>query len=404
MSTRLKSNTGQVVIDNVSDSTLTNVHKPILTYENYREKGFTLWRKYANSKLWEILFLNEIEKKCSLSPVLKRRIERNDYTEEWVYFRSMESVWVPACILIPKRAKKKKMPAVVVLHDHGGFYLWGKEKVVEVEDEHPFLTVLKDFLYDGKSIASELARAGYVTIAIDAVLFGERIARVKGWPRQIPALTKNGILEARRDLSKRHDLDSKVNYYYENQDAYWKQMYQEESLIAKSMFWAGTSLAARIAWDDIKTVDYLLTRPEVDSERIGCLGLSLGGWRAILLAALDERIKVCCSSGWMCELGVDIMKLSKGHSWAMVIPGLYNYLDYPDLAGLIAPRPLMSLHGNKDTSAPLASVRRAQEKIKKIYRESGVPERFWGRIYTASHCLNLKMQRDVLSWFDRWLK
>jgi hypothetical protein len=63
---------------------------------------------------------------------------------------------------------------VVALHDHGGFYLWGKEKLLEFDGEHPALTKFRQDLYSGHSIARELVRQGYVVIAIDMFYWGER--------------------------------------------------------------------------------------------------------------------------------------------------------------------------------------------------------------------------------------
>ena len=76
-------------------------------------------------------------------------------------------------MLIPK-GLTGPAPAVVALHDHGGMYFWGKEKIVEVPDEHPVLAEFKQTAYAGKSIASELARRGYVVIVIDMFYWGER--------------------------------------------------------------------------------------------------------------------------------------------------------------------------------------------------------------------------------------
>jgi len=96
-----------------------------------------------------------------------------DYVRETVRFNTTPDARVPAFVLVPKNVSTPA-PAIVALHDHGGFYLWGKEKIVEVPNEHPVLTDFKKQYYGGKSIATELARQGYVVAVIDMFYWGER--------------------------------------------------------------------------------------------------------------------------------------------------------------------------------------------------------------------------------------
>ena len=101
------------------------------------------------------------------------RVDCGDYVREKVWFNTTPDVRVPAFVLVPKNAPKRA-PAIVALHDHGGFYLWGKEKIVEMPDEHPVLTDFKRQYYGGRSIATELVRQGYVVVVIDMFYWGER--------------------------------------------------------------------------------------------------------------------------------------------------------------------------------------------------------------------------------------
>ena len=100
-------------------------------------------------------------------------MDKGDYIRERIYFNTTPDIRVPAYLLIPK-AGKLPAPAIVALHDHGGFYLWGKEKLVEMENEHPVLTDFKGHYYGGKSVATELVRQGYVVLVIDMFYWGER--------------------------------------------------------------------------------------------------------------------------------------------------------------------------------------------------------------------------------------
>src|SRR5205823_13323079 len=102
-------------------------------------------------------------------------------------------------------------------------------------------------------------------------------------------------------------------------------------------------------WDDVSTVDDLRTRADVDPKRIGCVGLSVGGLRSCHLAALDERIRAAVVVGWMASFPAQLKKHVRhtiGHT--KVVPGLYQHLDYPDVASLAMPAALLVINGSKD--------------------------------------------------------
>src|SRR6185503_4100059 len=99
-------------------------------------------------------------------------------------------------------------------------------------------------------------------------------------------------------------------------------------------------------WDDIRTVEYLLTRPEVDRKRIGCVGLSVGGLRSCHLAALDERIKAAVVVGWMASFPRQLRRhIRNSMGQTKVEPGLYRQHDYLDIASLARPRALLVING-----------------------------------------------------------
>ena len=92
---------------------------------------------------------------------------------ESITLHTTPDIRVPAIVLVPKNVKLPA-PGIVAIHDHGGFYLWGKEKVLAQKGEHPVLTEFRNRYYAGRSIAADLARQGYVVIAIDMFYWGER--------------------------------------------------------------------------------------------------------------------------------------------------------------------------------------------------------------------------------------
>ena len=131
--------------------------------------------------------------------------------------------------------------------------------------------------------------------------------------------------------------------------AFNRRASQDESLVGRSLFTAGVTWPGVMLWDDIRTLDYLASRPEVDAKRLGCVGLSVGGYRSYLLAALDERIKAAVDVGWMTSFGAQLKEhVINTMGLSFHINGLYRYLDFPDLAALVAPRALLVINGSQD--------------------------------------------------------
>src|ERR671912_1878362 len=124
---------------------------------------------------------------------------------------------------------------------------------------------------------------------------------------------------------------------------------QNEQLVGRTISAAGFTWPGVMFWDDIRTVDYLVTRPEVDPKRVGCVGLSVGGLRACHLAALDDRVKAAVVVGWMTSFPAQLKRHVRntiGHT--KVVPGLYRQLDYPDVASLAMPAALLVINGSQD--------------------------------------------------------
>jgi len=311
-----------------------------------------------------------------------RREDRGDYVQETLTFQTTADLRVPAYVLIPKKAKLPA-PGVVALHCHGGFYVWGKDKLVDVDHEHPALTEYKQELYQGRSIASELVRRGYVVIIIDAFYWGERRMLLDQDPpsyRDSQRMTKAEV----SDFNRRAQAS--------------------EQLVARSLFAAGITWPGVLLWDDLRTVDYLASRPEVDPQRIACIGLSLGGYRSFLLAALDPRIKVAVDVGWMTSFASQIRRhVVNTIGFSFHIAGLYRYMDLPDLAALIAPRALLVINGAKDTLFAPEGVRAAFEKIGACFHKASVPDHQRCRLYDTPHEFNRQMQDEAFAWLAQWL-
>jgi dienelactone hydrolase len=290
---------------------------------------------------------------------------------------------VPAYLLIPKKGNGP-YPAVVALHDHGAFYFWGKEKLVETEDEHPVLTDYKKQGYAGNSIATTLARRGYVVLVIDMFYWGER--------RMLLDTDPPDWRDRPRSVSA------------ERIEAFNRRARTSEELLGRTIFTAGFTWPGVMLWDDVRSVDYLVTRPEVDPKRIACVGLSVGGFRSCHLAALDNRIKAVVVVGWMASFPTQLRHRilhTIGHT--MLIPGLYRELDYPDVASLAMPAALLVINGSKDELFEPEGVQTCFAKLHACYKKAGVPDRVRTHLYDAPHEFNAEMQAEAWEWLARWV-
>jgi dienelactone hydrolase len=339
------------------------------------------WKRQARGKLLELL--HYAPPRPDLRAETVERVDRDGYVQEKVYFNTTPDIRVPAFVLLPKSGPRPG-PAIVALHDHGGFYFWGKEKIVETDGEHAVLAKFKQQYYAGKSIASELARAGYVVVVIDMFYWGERRMLLADdaadWRERPPGITAERIAAFNRRSS------------------------ENEQLLGRTIYAAGFTWAGVMYWDDIRTVDYLLSRPEVDPSRIGCVGLSMGGLRTIHLAALDDRIKAAVAVGWMTSFPPQLERHVRNTiGFTKLVPGLYRYLDYPDVASLAAPTPLLVVNGSQDALFEPAGVRASFDKLAACYRKAGAPDNVRTRLFDAPHEFNAAMQAEAWDWLARHL-
>ena len=339
------------------------------------------WQSVARRKLFDLLQYQP----PTVAPDVRliAKTERAGFTEENLLFRTTPQSVVPATVLIPTHGKPP-FPGVVVLHDHGGFYMWGREKVVAGDHEHPILIAFKKQYYSGRSIANELVYQGYAVIAIDMFYWGERRFVLRddqiAWRERPANITAQQIA----DFNRRSG--------------------QHEQLIARALFTAGVTWPGVMLWDDLRTVDYLASRPEVDRNRLACVGLSVGGYRSFMLAALDPRIKAAVDVGWMTAFASQIKQnVNNTMGLVFVIPGMYRYFDQPDLAALVAPRALMVQMGSRDGLFPLSGIQAAYAKIDQCYRKAGAPDRQRCRLFDVPHQFNENMQPEAWEWLKRWV-
>jgi dienelactone hydrolase len=353
-----------------------------LSYLSPQFKDLGEWKRTARRHFLDLL--HYAPPPVDPAPKMLGTVDRGDYVEEHVEFSTTPDIRVPASVLVPKRAPRPA-PAIVALHDHGGFYFWGREKLLERPDEHPVLTDFKRQYYAGRSIASDLARAGYVVVTIDMFYWGER--------RLLLAADPPDWRERPRDIPS------------ERIAAFNRRASENEQLLGRTIFAAGFTWAGVMFWDDIRTVDYLARRPEVDATRIGCVGLSMGSLRAGHLAALDDRVKAAVAVGWMTSFPAQLRRHIRntiGHT--KLVPGLYKSLDYPDVISMAMPTPLLVINGSKDGLFEPGGVRASFDKLAACYAKAGVPDHVRTRLYDAPHEFNAPMQAEAWAWLARFLK
>ena len=341
-------------------------------------KSLERWQLRARARVFDHLFY--APPPVAPDPQVLTRVDKGDHIVEYLTFQTGPDSRIPAYVLVPKNATRR-VPGIVALHDHGGFYLWGKEKIVALDKEHDVLSGFKQQNYDGKSIATELVRRGNVVIVIDMFFWGERRMLLKDDPP---------VYADRESMTK------------EDVTAFNRRAQQSESLVARTLMTAGITWPGVLLWDDIRTLDYLASRPEVDARRLGCVGLSVGGYRSFLLAALDPRIKVAVDVGWMTSFASQIPNhVMNTVGLTFHIVGLYRYFDFPDLAALIAPRAVLVINGSRDRLFALDGVEAAFKKIARCYEKGGAPERQRCRMYDAPHQFSAEMQAEAWEWIER---
>ena len=232
--------------------------------------------------------------------------QRSGYEARKIRFNLTEYSRVPAYLLVPDG--EGPFPAIVLLHDHGAHFSIGKEKVIKPFDVDS-LTIADseqwiEKCYVGQYPGDYLASQGYVVLAIDALFWGER-GRKEG-----------------------------VNY-------------DSQQAISCVFDMLGRSWSGFVGYEDIYSADFLASLPEVDANKIGSMGFSMGGYRSWMLSALSDRVKAGAAICWMTTTDYQLSSLygkGKGDSnYANVLPGLRNYMDYPHIASLACPKPMLFL-------------------------------------------------------------
>jgi hypothetical protein len=245
----------------------------------------------------------------------------------------------PAYFARPK-GKTGRLPTVLFNHSHGGGYKIGKTEFIEG----------REYL-SNPPYAEFLTSLGYNALCFDAWIFGERATRT--------------------------ELDA-----------------------FKDMLWHGQVLWGMMVYDSLKAVDYLVSRPDVDTRRLATVGMSMGSSTAQWAGALDPRLKVvvdiCCLTDWHTLVEVGGLE---GHGIYYYVPDLLNHFTTAQMNALTAPRAHLSLAGNQDALAPVAGLEKVDRELQSAYASAGHPENWKLLRYDGGHRETPEMRAEIRKWF-----
>lgn len=293
-------------------------------------------------QLQEMFGLDPMPPKTDLKATTTGTLEHPEFTVEKVHFQSMPGLYVTGNLYLPKNLKA---PAPAVL------YLCGHSRI------------LSNGLSCGNKTGYQhwgawFARNGYVCLMIDTVQLGEMEGIHPGTHQK---------------------------------EAWWWNS-------------RGYSSAAAEAWNSIRALDYLETRPEADKTRFGVTGRSGGGAYSWALTALDERIKVACPTAGITDMQNHVVDGTiTGHCDCMFMVNTYRW-DYSQLAALVAPRPLLICNTDRDPIFPLEGVNRIHSQVREVYGLYKAPESLGFLITAGAHKDSQDLQVPVMRWFNKWLK
>lgn len=337
-----------------------------LAWGKAEEKDFAKWKAQARHVLAECMQNLQPAPKAYAMEVTDRE-QRDGYEARKIRFNLSEWSRVPAYLLVPEG--EGPFPAIVLLHDHGAHFSIGKEKMVRPFHVAP--EVMEDAdqwasqCYDGQYVGDYLARHGYVVLAVDALFWGER-GRKEG------------------------------------------TSYDAQQALASNFLQMGASWGAFINVDDMRSAEFLASLPFVDKERVGSLGFSMGAYRSWMLAALTDVVRASASICWM-NTTEHLMTLTNnqnkgGSAYAMLIPALRRYLDYPHVASIACPKPTLFFNGTRDKLFPIEGVRDAYQEMEAAWKSQGASDHLVTKLWDEKHFFNKEMQKETLEFFDRWLQ
>jgi len=297
--------------------------------------------EYQN-QLLDMLGLNPLPPKTPLLPQVTSKQPHEEFTVENIHFQSRPGLYVTGNLYLPKNSDKPA-PAILYVCGHGGEKIDGVSLGNKTHYQHH---------------GEWFARNGYVCLTIDTLQLGEI----------------EGI----------HHGTYRYNKWW------WLNR--------------GYTPAGVEAWNCVRALDYLESRSEVDGKRMGVTGRSGGGAYSWWIAAIDQRIKCAVPVAGITDLENYVVDgCVEGHCDCMFFFNTYQW-DYPMIAALVAPRPLLISNSDRDRIFPLEGVVRTHAKVRDIYRLYEAEENLALQITAGPHKDTQELRVHAFRWFNHFLK
>lgn len=273
-----------------------------------------------------------------LVPEVIEEVDKGAYVRQKILLHTSEYTVMPVYILKPKHLPEP-LPVVIAFAGHG----YGVKDVVGLWEDGSERDTPDGYHSD---FAVELCKNGFLVAAPEISCFGERVN----------------------------------DYAYLKPDQEVPYTCHHTSALAFHL--GGSTIGLRV-FDGMKLVDYLETRSDVDIKRLGAMGISGGGMHTLYSTCMDERIQACVISGYFCSFRYSIFGMH--HCTCNYIPGMHKFGEIYDLAGLIAPRPMLVEAGDHDPIFPLEGVREAVARAKEVYQVFGAEGQVETDIFEGRH-------------------
>jgi cephalosporin-C deacetylase-like acetyl esterase len=306
-------------------------------------------RPRLRQEYFSMLGLWPLPEKTPLHATVTAQREHDGIVVENLHFQSRSGLYVTANVYRPKEIKGK-LPAILYLCGHSGR---GRDGNKSAFQDHGLW----------------FAHNGYVCLILDTLQLGE-----------IP-----GIHHGTYGLRERRDKSGQ----------------------AETRFWwhcRGYTPAGVECWNGVRGIDYLVSRPDVDPQRLGVTGISGGGAATFWVAAADERIKCAVPVSGMSDLESYVKhKVINGHCDCMFLYNTYQW-EWTTIAALIAPRPLLFCNSDNDSIFPMDGNRRIIERLRKLYGLYGKPGLVDEYVSHGGHDYRPDLRVAVFKWLNRHLK
>ena len=305
-----------------------------LRFEATTRAAAEAWQQQLRAKLTELLG-GFPSRRTPLEPATLETRAFPRYRRDKVVFNSRPGVSVLAYVLKP--ATPAPPPVVICIPGHGR----GVDDIVGIDEHGRERTERVGYQFD---FAVQVAEAGMTAVAIEPMAFG-----------------------CRRDpINASKGLGQKAC----------------EPAAGAALLLGETMIGWRV-WDVMRTIDYIATRSDLDSARIGCMGISGGGTATLFAAALEPRIRVALVSGYLNTFRDSIGSLA--HCIDNYVPGILNWAEMYDVAGLIAPRPLFAESGERDNIFPIAASVASFAKVRDVYKAFDATDRIEHEVFPGEH-------------------